>query len=364
MARRPPAPTPYLEAMLQTRALMGQLEADAARRVLAALRAYAGALERAIRSGVATSSEQASFRAVMAAAEVLDAQLGKAIADGRLVSFSSTVQAWEASMRQIAASRGIDGATLGAIRGTPLTMLGQFATMQSGKHWRTLIREKSIASGLEANAILLQATQEGVGAEELARRMRRYVTGAEPFVKLFEEVPTVSGSVVKIDLRRNPQRAGATQAMVHSSRRIAFSELHNGRSEAEVQHMDADPFVAAVRWTLSPVRSTVGWVPPDECDYLATNDVYGLGPGIYPVRAVPAPPHPWDRCEKMPVSRATNRIREPKPTGVAPSRSDILTIGTVPDIDRLSPAAEQRMRENAWAAISFGKKAAELAAAA
>jgi hypothetical protein len=51
---------------------------------------------------------------------------------------------------------------------------------------------------------------------------------------------------------------------------------------------------------------------PDECDALAFSDFYGLGPGNYPVTDVPAPPHPWDRCERVP-GVVPSKAGEPKP---------------------------------------------------
>lgn len=198
------------------------------------------------------------------------------------------------------------------------------------------------------------ATQAGVGQEELARRLRRYVTGSEKFAPLFTEVPTQQGTVAKLDLRKIPKEdLGATQQMVHNARRIAFSEPHNARAEAEIGHMRTDPFVEAVRWTLSPVRSTVGWAAPDECDYLAVNNVWGLGPGIYPVDRVPPPPHPWDRCEKMPVLRPPARMEHPKPHGFEPKRDSVVDGGDIPNERRVTPAAAERIRQNAWEAIRF-----------
>jgi hypothetical protein len=41
--------------------------------------------------------------------------------------------------------------------------------------------------------------------------------------------------------------------------------------------------------------------------------MYGLGPGVFPLDAVPLPPHPYDRCERTPRTRPWMEAGEPKP---------------------------------------------------
>lgn len=346
--------SPYLRAMLRTRKLMGILEPRAAIRVQAALEAYGRALEAAVRD-LGSDYARHSLDAIRAAARRLDLELADAVGSQRGLAFDRSLEVWRESMRQVASLRGVSGALMGRVAVSPITLLNHYATLQGGVHWRTLIRTNAISSAQEANQILIMAAQEGVGPEEVARRLRKYVTGSEDFQGLFTKVPTKSGEVAKLDLRKLPKELrGASRQMVNSSRRIAFSELHNARAEAEVQHLLADPFVAYARWTLSPVRSTVGWMPPCECDYLAGNDLYGLGPGAYPISSWPRPPHPLDRCEKTPITRPTSELKEPKPQGVQPSQEHVLSGGFVPNGDRLSPKGAQRLRERAWSAIDFG----------
>jgi hypothetical protein len=62
---------------------------------------------------------------------------------------------------------------------------------------------------------------------------------------------------------------------------------------------------------LSPFRGALDG--PDVCDALAINDFYGLGPGVYPITAVPPPSHPFCRCERVPLLRAPELAVEPKP---------------------------------------------------
>lgn len=359
------AESPYRAAQLRARRLQGALERNAALEVQKALNNYARFLTAYIRTlpeGYDLKALEGSLKATRAAARRLDQEMATAIRRNRLTSFDGTLQAWQASMNVVAASRGISSAALGAIRVAPVSLLGQYATLSAGRHWRTLVRINSASAAREANAILIAGAQEGIGAEEMARRLRKYVTGSEPFQEAFKNVKTLSGDVAKLDLSTlTKEDRLAAQRMVNNSRRIAVSEVHNARAEAETQHMINDPFVAAVRWELSPNRSASpgsSFTPPDECDFLATQDLFGLGPGIYPVGSVPPPPHPYDRCEKMPVTRPTSQVAKPKPKGTNPTQAEVEAAPGPPGTSGLSPAKEAAMRDQAWNAVSFGIRGA------
>ncbi len=350
--------SPYMTALLRARLAMGALETQAVLEVQAVLTQYANTLEAIIRAGGANPNLEVTRRAVMAASAQLDQALAASVARGRNVSFQQVLTIWRQAQLQVAALEGVSGALLGTIRFPAVSMLGQLASLQAGNHWRTIVRANSINAGREATRIIGLALQEGVGPEELARRLRQFVTGSEPFAKAFEEVQTRSGKVFKIDLRKlNAAERFAARTMRNSAMRIAVSERHNARSEAEIQHMMVDPFVEAVQWRLSANRSfspTSSFTPPDVCDYLAVNDVWGLGPGVYPVTNVPPPPHAYDRCEKIPIPRTAAQMQDPKPTGVIPIRSGVVRGGHVPNMDRITPERVAKIREQAWAAIDFG----------
>jgi hypothetical protein len=79
---------------------------------------------------------------------------------------------------------------------------------------------------------------------------------------------------------------------------------------------------------------------------LAENDFYGLGPGVYPVHAVPLPPHPFDRCERVPITRPLERANDPKP---APGRQTSKI--EVSRDKQLSDAARRNMEASTRAAL-------------
>jgi hypothetical protein len=297
-----PVPGAYREAQAAARVRLLAVEARSADLILRALRSFAVDLVRGM-TGLSASETTASLRVVNRAASRLQAQVALATRQGRDVAFQDILGVWQEASLEVAAARHIPTNLLGGVRNPPLTMLGAYESVGGPTHWRTLVKVDAMDAAAEAGAVVREALVTGMGPDELAKRLRRYVVGSEPFQEAFRDTG--------VDLRRvPPQYRDAARRMKQNAERIAFSELGNARHEAEVGMFQADPLVGFVRWTLSPNRGTL--TRPDECDYLAVTDWYGLGPGVYPVRRVPVKPHPWDRCELLPIERPVAQAQEPK----------------------------------------------------
>lgn len=343
-----PTPNAYQAALLRSRRRLGSLTATTAQDLVRALVVYADQIGRELRraSTVARLRNLTATRNILLrAARDLEVAMLRAVAQGRSVSFSTVLGLMQTAGRQAFRELGVSDALLGQVRIPPLSMLGAYESLGAPQTWRTLLRGHVRRAAAEANAIIRQGILVGMGPDELARRLRPYVIGSQPFRQAF-------GST--IDLRRIPVSVrGAAGQMVYNAERIAFTELHNARAEAEVQHYIQDPLVAAVRWTLATNRGSVR--PPDECDWLARGNYYGLGRGIYPVRRVPRPPHPWDRCEREPVV-TTRPGFKPDPQRTRSPHSV-----TVQGMQHLTPRAAARARTNALEALRFGDAAADAA---
>lgn len=76
-----------------------------------------------------------------------------------------------------------------------------------------------------------------------------------------------------------------------NAKRLFRTEMNRAYSEAyraSCREIDA----IGMKWNLSPSHKVT-----DICDVLATQDVYGLGPGVYPMNnLVPKPAHPLCMC--------------------------------------------------------------------
>jgi len=80
------------------------------------------------------------------------------------------------------------------------------------------------------------------------------------------------------------------------------------------------PAVQAVSWTLSTRHGSLA-SSPDECDFLASQDAFDLGPGLYPPEKVPSHPHPNCECSITartlgPDDWGTDEIETPSAPGV------------------------------------------------
>lgn len=85
--------------------------------------------------------------------------------------------------------------------------------------------------------------------------------------------------------------------------RIAQTEIHRAYAQRQAAELLADVDVEFVQW-----RTAASHPAPDICDYFASVDRHGLGPGVYPKRQAPvAPAHPYCKCVLAPRLDLTGR---------------------------------------------------------
>ena len=312
--RRRSFASPYRKAQLSARAQTGAISAQAAKLIKRDLERYADDLARIARNlppGATQLQFTAMRRAVKSAAAQLNLRLTKTVGRFRDLSFADTQKIWEQSGRAASKAAGLGSVVIPT---APVTMLGVYANLGSAAAtWQTLLRSHVANAAEAADQLIRNAIIQQADPSKLARALRPYVAGAEEFHKAFGPL-AADGINLKVLRPSSPELKNAARTMNYNSRRVANSELHNARSEAELQHFAADPLIEAVLWTLSVYRGPTGH--PDECDSLAASDFYGLGPGVYPLDAVPLPPHPNDRCERVPIVRARGKADDPKPLGL------------------------------------------------
>jgi hypothetical protein len=342
-----PTPNAYLAAMKAARLRGYSIDVETARATRAALDAYARELAAriaALPEGEPQLAARRSAENVATAARQLEARIAVAIERGVDVTFTDTLAVWQDAAERVAKSApDVPNATLGAIRNAEITQAQAFTAGRLSYSWRSLVRENVEQAAKVTASLVRDALLRGDSPDELARALVPFVTGRERFPA---GLP---------DAADRPSAADA-YSLDHNAQRIAFSETHNARREAEVQHFTADPYIAAGRWTLSPNRGTQR--QPDVCDALAKLDWYGLGAGVFFLSRVPPSPHPWDRCELMPLTPTPQLLAA---MANASGRIEV-NIGTcyLPGMDRLTPNAVARIRGTLAAILDFApvKKAA------
>lgn len=339
--RRNPAYTPYREAQLAARARANAIALDQLRSIDRAMNAYAEQLSRTL-ALLGDSPRDAEIRAAaLRAGRILSEQvlprLERLIADGRAASFASILDIQSAASLAVAQANDIPANLLGAIRAPVVSLAGAYESLGvASATWKTILSQYAAQGAADVNAVVTAALTSGMGAEELARRLRPYVSGAESLEAAFRG----AGGEITDKMLAASRYPGAARRVRSNAARIAFSETHNARAEAELQAFTADPLVRAVRWQLSPNRGKLDG--PDVCDAIAQTDFYGLGPGVYPVGAVPVSPHPYDRCERVPVTRPVADAGKPKPH---PAMVRPLSKFTIDDGSRISTVARSRIGE-------------------
>lgn len=319
---------PYRQAQLAARAAENQLRLRALGNLDKALMSYVDGLTSALVKLPKTELARATaLRRSVAITGSLRAglrdQMERAVATGRAAAFDEVLRLQQQATLALGASEGIPGRFLGSIIVPKVTMAGVWESLGTGSAtWKTLLRGYTEDAVADAQAVVTQALISGMSPDELSRRLRPYVTGSESFQEAFRATGVIDDAL----LRASPIK-GAARRLRFNADRIAFSEIHNARSEAELQAFAADPFVKAVRWTLSPNRGTLR--RRDACDGLARTNWYGMGPGIFPISKVPPPPHPFDRCERVPVTRGRKDAHLPKPNPPRQVVSAVLGTGCV-----------------------------------
>jgi hypothetical protein len=339
----------YRAALLASRRQMGALDLDTARTIARAVAQWADELARwlALRpDDPRRTSVAASREVIYRSALAMDQRIREAAAANRSVLFDDVLAMWQQAGLDVAARKDIPNALLGAVRSPPMTLLDAWANRPGAANWQTLIQGHVANAAQEADAIVGAAIRNGASMQDLARNLQRYVKGSEAFQDAFKAVKRADGSEVwRLDRGAiTPELRGAATEMRRNATRIAVTEIHSARGEAEYLHFVADPLIYAVKWSLAPDRGTQEG-KPDICDVLATVDAYGMGPGVFPLDRVPPIPHPEDRCERDPLERSVKHAGAAKPM---PPR--ILAVGdiAIPRADLHTDRGQERIRE-AWA---------------
>lgn len=133
-----------------------------------------------------------------------------------------------------------------------------------------------------------------------------------------------------MDRLRKKLQIAFHERMRHHAQRIAHNELARAHFSGFARQIMDDDTIEAVKWRMSASHPEV-----DICDVLANQDLWGLGPGIYPKEHAPQPPaHPFCRC----VLHARRAVKVDKAKFNAKAQAQYLS-----KIARTSPSKAARM---------------------
>lgn len=342
-------PSDYRKAQIRARAAAGRQSSAALRAIRQDLDNWAGELTEAINSLPKDIHDRArrlkaleeTRRVIVRSARQLEKTLAVTINQGREAGFREVQAIWQSAALEIAQTEGVPAALLGEVMSPNLTLMGAYESLGGASGtWRTLLPRYVQTAAQDVDRIIRTALERNLDPKDIAKSLRPYIRGADDFLAAAKAAGVDPAKLKDFRNLGDPALKRAARKLKHNTERIAFSEIHNARAEAEVQHFATDPLVYAVKWTLSRNRGKTR--VPDQCDALADNAWYshlGLGRGEFPLDQVPFPPHPWDRCERIPLVRSIDEIELDKPTGPRSLQVSQANIGR-----GLSAAQQDRLR--------------------
>lgn len=252
---------------------------------------------------------EADYRRAVRAGDVATAAILIAMLEASLLAWRTRTEAAIAAERaRVAAEVRRIWSEAGGLGDPPDALV---ADPESAQVLRDTLARYGQVAGADLATITTHALSVGVPAVILGQMLRRYVVRGADFQDAFSAMPRYE--------RLAALRATAPAALVDGARRVVtnlkrvvIDQVNDARLAAENVVMRVDPAIEAVRWVLSPYRGSQ--TAPDSCDELANGDFHGMGPGVYPLNAVPRRPHTHCRCERLAVTRPAARQDEPKPS--------------------------------------------------
>lgn len=157
---------------------------------------------------------------------------------------------------------------------------------------------------------IARAVVSGQGAAEAAREL---LSRGEPVSAGISDKMR-EASAARLSNQVKAQLAGEASPMTNALR-LMRTEINRAHGEAFMSGAESHPDFGGHKYLLSPAHPK-----PDICDLLATQNLYGLGEGVYPNReATPWPAHPNTLSFIAPVFKdeVTEADREGKETEAA-----------------------------------------------
>jgi hypothetical protein len=181
-----------------------------------------------------------------------------------------------------AAGAGLESAAAMRVATTAVDFVRHFVAqdglMLSDRLWRV-----DRGAREEITRAVESAVVQGHGSAQAAREFlaRGQAVPAEIAARLGAADSAALGSTAERLMK-------GERSALYQAQRVFRTEINRAHGEAFMAGADQNPDFAGFRFLLSP-----GHPKPDICDLLASQNLYGLGPGVYPSREkCPWPAHP------------------------------------------------------------------------
>lgn len=293
----------YTQSILKARPVLNTSIKSADERIIAALQKAHAAIDALIRGSEVNGEmqllrwrqRQGRLRQELA---LLGVEIKRSVESGSLSVATSISELREA-------------ATNALLKEAQLSFVVDFASVPRGV--LDAIAKRVDAEGLKVSANIWGKAQadlvfqdvaagiaRGQSATEIGRGVRQFVLGSDALTE---------SELADLRTVRGVERRLLGTSIKAKAQRLARSEIANSAWEAGLQSAEQSPIVKGIKWNLSSRHSI--W---DVCDILSTQDLYGLGPGVYPAIGgkLPPRPHPNDLCFLTDVLRDASEWDKPK----------------------------------------------------
>ena len=115
---------------------------------------------------------------------------------------------------------------------------------------------------------------------------------------------------------------GMGQSLKTKTMRLARTEINNSYWEASRASSEQSPVVKGIKWELSGRHPQY-----DVCDLLVSQNLFGLGRGVYPPEYLPPKPHPNCLCYQIDVLRDVDEFDQERPVPTLQKDIDKVRIG-------------------------------------
>lgn len=283
----------YNDAIAQARRAGLALAPERAQMLLAALQDYAAQL------GKLTPTTAGNAKRLKALLDQTTAELQKEIAritaEGVNLSAQAVADAHARATIKLLKAAGLDQIAAGLSFAGAGTAAAQ--AILARPYIAAAIKGLRDDARAAAEKVITTGLAQGQSSSAIARALMVHVLGSEgiPQNVLADRRKIGYQTLADMGLPQTPEnllelRAQAGRAAMRANL-IARSEVTNATHEAAARAAEDSPVVSIFQWTLSNRHPE-----EDACDALATGDFYGLGPGMYDPRKVPARPHPRCLC--------------------------------------------------------------------
>lgn len=156
--------------------------------------------------------------------------------------------------------------------------------LDDGKLFSDRIWDLEQFSNNELSKILSKGVLEGKSHTELMKDLEPYLRMTDDEFAAFQRTwNETHDDVWKAEWKTR----GRLKYNLH---RLSRTEINNAHREGQIHSARLSPWVQGLKWNLSASHPK-----PDICDEWATQDLYGLGKGVYPFDEVPLD-HPNGLC--------------------------------------------------------------------